>query len=106
MAWELRRGQRYYYAARRVGRRVVRTYHGTGEAARDAEHRHLDQIARKNQGKAAIAGLCESLAPIEQLLSDLNAAVSLLTHGTLLAEGYYQHDRTWRRHARQQPTQS
>ena len=46
MAWELRSGRRYYYSARRVDGKVVKTYHGTGMHALMVELEVRD-LARK-----------------------------------------------------------
>jgi len=96
MAWETRKGQLYFYEARRVGGRVEKTYFGKGSEALEAERKALERAACRAKGKAAIRGLEQALEPLDDTFAELDAAVSLLMQGSLLAAGYHQHSGTWR----------
>ena len=96
MAWETRRGQRYFYEMRRVAGKVVKTYFGNGSEALEAERKVLDRKTCRTEGKAAIRDLGQALEPVDDTLTELDAAVTLLIQGSLLAAGYHQHSGTWR----------
>ena len=61
MPWESRPGGRYYYSARRVGGRVIKTYYGRGILG--AEAARLDAVAlpaagpRPRRGRPTSAGM-------------------------------------------------
>jgi len=104
MTWEQRSGKRYFYEARRIGKKVIKTYIGSGPAAHQAEREAQDRIARRRQDAAVVHALKEALAPIDQLLAELDESTKLLMHGSLLAAGLHQHSGTWRkRRERQEP---
>jgi hypothetical protein len=52
MGWEWRKGQRYYYAAKRVGGRVVKRYVGVGRVAELAAE--LDALDARGRAVARI----------------------------------------------------
>jgi len=98
MGWETRKGRgRYYTRSRREAGRVVREYVGTGDVAelladldalgreerRQAEEEYRDECARLGAADGALCRLCDT--------SDL------LVRASLVAGGYHQHKREWRR---------
>lgn len=96
MGWETRRGKRYFYGAHRLAGKVKKTYVGEGTEALKAERKALDRAACRAKGKAAIEGLRRALEPLDNTFAELDAAVTLLLRGSLLAAGYHQHTGTWR----------
>jgi hypothetical protein len=94
MAWE--RG-RYYTRSRKVNGRVVREYVGAGAigraaAALDAEHR-----AMRAQEAAAWQAEKARLDAVDTQLAALDELAGLLAKAVLLAAGFHQHKRQWRR---------
>lgn len=103
MAWETRgkRGRRYYYRPQRNGSRVEKTYLGCGPAAVRAAERDAEARARRDAEHAldrqAAARLEATFVSLDQLMSDFDSSLALLTQATLLAGGLYQHHGQWRR---------
>ncbi len=90
MAWETRNGQRYYYRKRREGKRVVSEYQGRAEVAELSAQ--CDAYAR--QRREAERAEAEAL---DRMLAELSSLLRLLTHATLIANGYHTHKGQWRR---------
>jgi hypothetical protein len=93
MAWE--RG--YYYRVREVNGRVVREYVGTGRVAELAAQ--LDAIKREERATEAAAWRAEK-ARLDALDADVAALIEvtdLAAAAALLAAGFHQHKRQWRR---------
>jgi hypothetical protein len=98
MFWVRRKGRRYLYETRRVGRRVRKVYLGTGPLAE-----HL--MAKAEELKAAQAARAAerdrqeaTRSAAARAATELAAGLDLLTRACLLAAGYHQHDRgAWRR---------
>ncbi len=97
MTWQRRSNGLYYYRSRREGSRVTHDYYGTGPAAQvvasmDAAERvertaHADEeMAARRPFEAADGWVQRLIAASEELLAVV-----------LLAEGFYCHQRTWRR---------
>ena len=109
MAWETRgNGRRYYYRARRVNGRVVKTYVGAGEigaaaAAADAAEREvrLQQRGEQKRRRAQWLGMLETFDALADAV-EAYAAAALLTHG------WYCHSGEWRpaSHARHRETRA
>ena len=97
MGWEARPGGDYYYRSIRVDGRVVKTYFGRGEVARQAER--LDDEAREQKlaEAAAIRSEQDRLGPAEQAMAALDLACRRLIEASLLSSGFYRHRRSWRR---------
>jgi hypothetical protein len=97
MALETRRGRLYYSQKQRIGRRVVSLYGGGGDvAALIADCQALETAraaarrAQRDQDQAAREASDPALRALEQALATLTRAV-------LVANGYHQHKRQWRR---------
>lgn len=77
MGWERRGQKRYYYRTRRVGRRVVKDYVGSGDAAAlaaqlDAWSRQQRKARREGEHKAR-ADYESALAPLDALAANVDA---------------------------------
>jgi hypothetical protein len=99
MAWQQIGPRRYYYRNQRVAGRSVRRYVGTGLvadlAAAADDLRKLKRVIAAREQKAEQARQHQAEAPLLALCR----LTDLLTHATLVTEGYRQHDRgEWRRH--------
>ncbi len=97
MGWENRNGRRVYYRKKRIGRRVVSEYVGSGEAASmlailDEHERDKAELKRRAWRKTI-----ESDAGIESLMRDAGHIVKTLTDATLAANGYRRHKGQWRK---------
>ncbi len=97
MAIEMRNGKSYYYTSRRIGSRVVREYQGCGLVANlsawlDEINRALRQIDRdlERLRRTKKHRINEKL---RTWLARINATVA----DTMLANGWHQHNREWRR---------
>src|SRR5688572_7366230 len=97
MAWETRDNQRYYYRKRRVGRRVVSEYVGSGEVA--SLIAQLDMIERGKQEEDRFRSSEEhtELLAQEKEIADLEQTINTLVQGILMVEGYHTHKGEWRR---------
>jgi hypothetical protein len=98
MAWDVRRGRRYYYRSARSEDHVRRVYLGGGELAelaaradeqRRAERRSQAEAWRDEETRREAAGV---------ILDELGELTELLTRAALMGAGYHRHDRgPWRR---------
>ncbi|MFO0850679.1 MAG: hypothetical protein U0871_19295 [Gemmataceae bacterium] len=97
MGWEVRKGRRYYYRATRVGRRVVKSYLGTGPAAQLAavvdDNERADWSARTHAAALDRASRADAAA----LLDALDAAIDAAAAVVLFAAGFHRHRGQWRR---------
>ena len=97
MAWEQRGHRRYYWRCRRVAGKVKRIYLGRGPDAKLAaaldEERALRRVLNRRTSQADRESWTEACDPLDELI----VVTDLLVSTTLLAEGYYRHDRgAWR----------
>ena len=98
MGWETRRGKLYYYRARKVGGRVIKTYVGAGPLAEVVAAQ--DARARAECRAAAGARRAEQdrLAAVDAAVDHSHEAVETLLRASLVAAGYHLHNRgEWRR---------
>lgn len=93
MAWEERVGGWYYYRKHRVGRRIVSEYVGAGFLADVA----AAETETARQEREAWAAQCAAEAALDRQIGALWHSAGLVTHGHLLAAGYWQHKRQWRK---------
>jgi len=97
MGWETRAGRLFYYRKRRIGRRVVSEYGGSGEAAAvvaalDA-HERAERDARREQRRE----VRRQERAIDAEVEAVCRAVRMLTAGALLLSGYHAHKGQWRK---------
>ena len=93
MAWEERNGHRYYYRKRREGDRVVSEYLGSGlmvEQYAQACQEKEKSIKRERERRREMTA---TSAQVDDICKTLNNAV----RAWLLASGYHQHKRQWRK---------
>lgn len=101
MAWEQRRAQSYYYAKRREGGRVVSVYYGSGELAQA-----VAEITAAQRRSAMLTRTAEQERRTRddrgrQIVRDVAGELRTVLAAVLVANGYHQHKRQWRR--RMQP---
>lgn len=101
MAWESRGAGRYYYRARREGRRVVKSYVGAGPLA--------EAVAELDRGERAALAHARAEAErdrvarkrVDRALEVLGSSVNAALAATLTAAGFHRHNRgEWRRRRR------
>ena len=93
MGWQLRGNERYYTRSRRVGGKVTRIYVGKGPVAELAAALDATRKAERKTCADSRQALLAEIAELEALTSDIVASVMILAESTLLAAGYYRHDR-------------
>lgn len=96
MAWETRNRRRYFYAARRVGAKVVKTYCGCGPAARTAAEAVARAKASRLAEQQAAQALVIEMEPLDQLMDEIDTTLEVLTRIVLKAKGYRNHKGSWR----------
>jgi hypothetical protein len=103
MGWERRGGHAYFYRTVRVNGRLSREYYGRGpEAARAAAVQALRRAARQAAAEARrVEG--ERWAAVVEAARPLDDLAALLVSASLVAAGYHQHQRTWRKRSHGRP---
>lgn len=97
MGWENRNGRKVYYRKKRIGKRVVSEYIGSGEVATmlallDKHERDQAERQRRTWRKTV-----QSEAGIDRLMDDAAKIVKTLTDATLITSGYRRHKGQWRK---------
>ena len=93
MAWEERNERQYYYRKRREGKRVISEYLGSGsEAAQYAQSNEEEKmrISIERESRREVISINEEIDRVCETLSNTVRA-------WLLASGYHQHKRQWRK---------
>jgi hypothetical protein len=98
MAWETRNGRQYYYRVRWANGCVEKTYLGAGDAAKQAAEKDAAAKAQWAANKAEVAELEAKLSGVDQLVTEVQRGVDVLTEATLLVLGYHEHHGQWRKH--------
>jgi hypothetical protein len=98
VAWEERRGNRYYYQSERdEGGRVVKRYVGAGEIAELIAHadetRRRAREAERARGREELERLEVLAAPVGEFCE----VAEILARAHLLACGYHERKGVWRR---------
>jgi hypothetical protein len=98
MAWEVRKGRRYFYRSKRLpDGRVVKTYHGDGIAgAIAADFDRLKRLER-NFAVACHLLLLEEISRVADPVSELCRVGDTILEAALLAAGYYRRRGEWRK---------
>ena len=99
MGWERRAQSRdtYFYTARKVGGRVVKTYIGRGPLAEVAAAQDAAVKAERRASIAAVRNMATLMAPADSTLRALAHVCELLAAATLAAAGYRRVHHEWRR---------
>src|SRR5262245_60815433 len=98
MAWENRGLQRFYYRSRRVNGQVIKTYVGSGHAARLAYEQDLRQQEAREQKRA----MRKEIEALDLQTGSLSDMTKTFVKAHLLLAGYLQHHRgEWRKRRRQ-----
>src|SRR5947209_5750400 len=102
MGWETRDGRgQYYTRSRRVGRRVVREYVGTGELAERAAAGDAERRAARQADADAWRTERGRLDKREAAIDAFTRAVEAAFRARLLLEGFRRHAQgPWRRRRR------
>lgn len=101
MAWVARRGRKYYYRSRKVGKKVVKQYLGGGLAAEIAARQDAEVRERRRRAKNEVSQMAATLRDADELLGELDRGVELLVAAELLAAGFHRHGTVWRRRREQ-----
>jgi hypothetical protein len=97
MAWETRRGRKYYYRKVREGNRVRSIYVGADEnACLVAE---VDAKCRQSytDEHAAARRVREFHDQVDDQINQILSITEILTEGALMAAGFHTRKREWRR---------
>lgn len=98
MAWETRkRGGRYYYRSRRVGRRVIKEYVGSGAAAELIAETDRKNRAKRQEATEAVRRAQNRLNDAAEPLIEFSRNLEILVQAALLATGFYCRRGEWRR---------
>jgi hypothetical protein len=97
MGWETRRGGRFYYRKRRVGRRVVSIYIGGGDAGRAAATQDARRRAEREAAQADRQAERAAQINRERETAAWSDAVELLAEAVLLGAGYRLDRGKWKR---------
>ena len=97
MAWEKRRGRKYYYRKHRIGDRVVSEYVGAGPDALAAAA--LDELKRqaREEERELFRRERERQRAIDEELDHICLLIRNLVDAALLLNGYHLHNGQWRK---------
>jgi hypothetical protein len=87
----------YYYKKKRVGGRVVSEYQGAGEIVPILQHIEARDRAEKEAERERQEIERMSMAEIDKQIDDFSRMVDTLMEAELIAKGFHQHKRQWRR---------
>lgn len=93
MAWEERNGRQYYYRKRREGKRVISEYLGSDSEATQYAQSSQERGMRIHSEREKRREMTSTNAEIDRICETLTDAV----RAWLLASGYHQHKRQWRK---------
>jgi hypothetical protein len=97
MGWEDRNGRRYYYRKERDGERVRSVYSGRGETANLIAQFEAMQSDKREEQRLLARMERERVQEQDAELDALGELIRELAAATLIAHGYHQHKREWRR---------
>lgn len=97
MAWERRRGGRYYYTKRREGRRVVSEYVRNGYGTADCIAELTELRKQEREGEARLRRMERRKdRDIDHELDEIVRQAQETAAEYLRSLGYHQHKRQWR----------
>lgn len=98
MAWEERKGNRYYYQSERDEQgRVVKKYIGTGQIAELVAHAEETRRKVREDRRAKEREELERMEALAAPVLELDEVTDVLARAALLAAGYHHHRGEWRR---------
>jgi hypothetical protein len=100
MVWARCRSRKYFYRSVRVRGRPCKVYVGCGEAAAAADAEIHQGRLRREERRRNLQALRDGHAALTAPLDALGQAADLLARASLVAEGFHQHHRIWRRKRR------
>ena len=96
--WDIRGNCRYYYRHKKIRGQSIRLYVGTGPEAEKAAARDLHLWIEREYERWLRKQEQAVLDAAETPLLELCKSTDLICRATLVASGFYQHDRgEWRR---------
>lgn len=97
MAWEWRRGQRYYYRSVRVDDSVRKQYFGYSPEAIAAANQDVAKQAAKKKHAEREQQFAKDLTKFDALIARYERACDLIVRAALLCGGYHRRRSEWRR---------
>jgi hypothetical protein len=98
VAWEERKGSRYYYQSERDEQgRVVKKYIGTGQIAELVAHAEETRRKVREDRRAKEREELERMEALAAPVLELDEVTDVLARAALLAAGYHHHRGEWRR---------
>ncbi len=97
MAWESRGTGQYYYRKRKVGGRVVAEYVGNGLYAHLAQLQDDAERIEAQERRQAWQAVVDADKELDAQLDHVTELVNAYAGALMLASGYYQHRRQWRK---------
>jgi hypothetical protein len=97
MGWEDRNGRSYYYRKERDGGQVRSIYTGRGEMANLIAQFEAMQNDEREEKRLLARMERERVQEQDAELDALGEIIQELAAATLIAHGYHQHKREWRR---------
>lgn len=92
MAWQ----NGYYYRKKRIGKRIISEYQGTGYAGLLASLQDKEAREKREEEQALHKAQIEKESAIDREIDAIGAKVDTLVTALFLASGYRQHKRQWR----------
>lgn len=97
MAFERRRNKSYYYTKRRIDGKVHSAYVGAGYAALFAEQVNERVKADAERKRREWEAIKDEQQRLDQMVDDFSTLATAYADVLLLASGYRQHKRQWRK---------
>ena len=93
MSWEIRNKRKYYYRVQRNGKYLIKTYCGSGAAAKRAAY----EDSQRREAREKERAVRKQFLALDAQLKDLTTTTITLTKAVLYGAGYHEHKREWRR---------
>ncbi len=98
MGWETHGERRYFYTSRRVGDRVVKTYIGHSDLAKEFAALQAEERAEKSKRAAELRAERDKIDALAELLDPLDELADVLVNAALVAAGFHRpHRGHWRK---------
>src|SRR5215510_6883999 len=97
MGWENRKGRSYYYTKERIGSRVVSHYVRSLETAQLIAEIRRERQEERELERADKAAYRAEVEALDVMSDEVFEMAESLTNLALIALGFHQHKRTWRK---------